>query len=81
MTPSPDGFDDAGRFAADAARQRNLVDAAAVIGVDVVEADHLVAHPDLSRARRRQISTSSHFITSGRTLFVDSNRFGKVSPL
>ncbi len=69
-----DGFDDARRLAADAARQRDLVDAAAMVRVDVVEADRFVAHADLAGAGRREIHVLPlHDFRS--TLFVNPDRF------
>ena len=46
----PDLLDDAGALAAEAARQRHRVEAAALIGVDVVEADRGVPEPHLAGA-------------------------------
>ena len=69
---------DAGRFAADPARQRHLVDAAAVVGVDVVETGYFVAHPYFACARRRQIDLFPlHDLWC--TLLIDSNRFRHIS--
>src|SRR5204863_6437097 len=46
-----DFLDDPGPLGAEAARQRHLVKAAALIGVDVIEPDRGVAQPDLTLAR------------------------------
>ena len=45
-----DFLDDAGRLGAEPARQLHRIEAAALVGVDVVEPDRRVAEPDLALA-------------------------------
>ena len=43
------------RLAAEPRRQIDRIDAAAMIGVDIVQADRMVAHPHFARPGRRQV--------------------------
>ena len=49
------GFHDAGGFQTDPGRQGNGVEAGAVIGVDEIDADRSVSHPDFPGGRIGQV--------------------------
>src|SRR5207249_10434867 len=69
-----------GWFAADATRQRNLVDAAAVIRVDEVEADRLVTDARLALSGLRDIDIFELHHFRG-ALFADHDRLRHVVSL
>ena len=48
--PRPDLLDHPGRLGAEPARQRHLIQAAALVGVDIIEPDRRMAQPDLPLA-------------------------------
>ena len=60
-----DRHDLAGTLRARHERQRHLVEARALVDVDVVDADRVLLEPHLARDRARGTSTLSHFMTSG----------------
>ena len=69
-----DRLDHAGRFHADAARQRQGVQAGAVIDINVIEAAGAMAHARLARSGLAHLDVLPHH-DLGAALFVQPDRF------